>query len=246
MKGTGMSQLATFVSLHRAGLPLNRDVVLVASADEEAGGYYGAGWLVGNHPEIFEGAGLLINEGGGGEQREKELLFQVEVTQKVPVWLRLTAIDTPGHGSMPNATSSVTRIVDALHILRENPFPPRMVPVIDTMFQSLSISASSEWEEAFNNMPEAVKNPEFLRRLQEYSPYLHALTRDTCSMTRFEGSNKINVVPPEAWAELDCRILPDRPSEVFVAEFRELIAGTGVDVEVIMAFKSAISPTDTV
>ncbi|MEO1203927.1 MAG: M20/M25/M40 family metallo-hydrolase, partial [Pseudomonadota bacterium] len=153
MKGTGMSQLATFVSLHRAGLPLNRDVILVATADEEAGGYYGAGWLVENRPEIFEGAGLLINEGGGGEQREKELLFQVEVTQKVPVWLRLTAVDTPGHGSMPNATSSVTRIVDALHILRTNPFPPRMVPVIDTMFQSLSVSASAEWEEPFNNMP---------------------------------------------------------------------------------------------
>lgn len=246
MKGTGMSQLATFVSLHRAGLPLNRDVILVATADEEAGGYYGAGWLVENRREIFEGAGLLINEGGGGEQREKELLFQVEVTQKVPVWLRLTAVDTPGHGSMPNATSSVTRIVDALHILRTNPFAPRMVPVIDAMFQSLSVSASAEWEEPFNNMPEAVKDPDFLKRLQEYSPYLHALTRDTCSMTRFEGSNKINVVPPEAWAELDCRILPDRPSEVFVKELEEMIAGTGVEVEVIMAFTAAVSSTDTV
>ena len=246
MKGTGMSQLATFISLHRAGVPLNRDVLLVATADEEAGGYFGAGWLVENRPEIFEGAGLLINEGGSGEQREKELLFQVEVTQKVPVWLRLTAVDTPGHGSMPNPTSSVTRIVDALHSLRENPFPPRMVPAIDGMFQSLSLSASAEWEEPFSNMSEFIKDEEFLARLQAYSPYLHALTRDTCSMTRFEGSNKINVVPPEAWAELDCRILPDRPSEVFVSELRELVRDTGVEVEVLMAFTAAISPTDTV
>jgi len=246
MKSTGISQLATFLSLHRAGIPLNRDVVFVATADEEAGGYFGAGWLVENRPEIFDGAGLLINEGGSGQQREKELLFQVEVTQKVPVWLRLTAIDTPGHGSMPNATSSVTRIVDALHILRENPFEPRMVPAIDQMFQSLSLSASSEWEEAFSNMQRAIQDPVFLERLQDYSPYLHALTRDTCSMTRFEASNKINVVPPEAWAELDCRILPDRPSEVFVGELRELIAGTGVEVEVLMAFTAAVSPTDTV
>ena len=155
MKGTGISQLATFISLHRAGIPLNRDVLLVATADEEAGGYYGAGWLVEHHPEIFEGAGLLINEGGSGEQREKELLFQVEVTQKVPVWLRLTAVDTPGHGSMPNATSSMTRIVDALHLLRANPFPPRMVPAIDQMFQSLAVSAADEWEAPFSNMSEA-------------------------------------------------------------------------------------------
>ena len=246
MKGTGMSQLATFVSLHRAGIPLNRDVVLVATADEEAGGFYGAGWLVENHPEIFEGAGLLINEGGNGEQSDKELLFNVEVTQKVPVWLRLTAVDTPGHGSMPNPTSSVTRIVDALHVIRENPFEPRIVPAVDQMFQSLSLSASPEWEESFSNMANAVQDPAFLQRLQAYSPYLHALTRDTCSMTRFEGSNKINVVPPEAWAELDCRILPDRPSEIFVDELREMIADTGVEIEVLMAFTPAVSPTDTV
>ena len=87
MKGTGMSQLATFVSLKRAGATLNRDVVLIATADEEAGGLFGAGWLVEHHPEIFEGAGLLINEGGNGEQSAKELIFNVEVTQKVPVWL---------------------------------------------------------------------------------------------------------------------------------------------------------------
>ena len=245
MKGTGISQLATFVSLHRAGVPLNRDVILVATADEEAGGFYGAGWLVEHHPEIFEGAGLLINEGGNGEQSAKELIFHVEVTQKVPVWLRLTAVDTPGHGSMPNATSSVTRIVDALSILRANPFPPRIVPAVDAMFQSLSESASAEWEEAYNNMENAVKETGFLEKLQKHSPFLHALTRDTCSITRFEASNKINVVPPEAWAEIDCRILPDRPSEIFVNELREMIRDTGVEIEVIMAFTPAVSTTNT-
>jgi acetylornithine deacetylase/succinyl-diaminopimelate desuccinylase-like protein len=245
MKGTGISQLATFVSLQRAGVPLNRDVVLVASADEEAGGFYGAGWLVEHHPEIFAGAGLLINEGGNGEQSAKELIFNVEVTQKVPVWLRLTAVDTPGHGSMPNATSSVTRIVDALSILRANPFPPRIVPAVDAMFQSLSLSAAPEWEETYSNMANAVKEPGFLQKLQQHSPYLHALTRDTCSMTRFEASNKINVVPPEAWAEIDCRILPDRPSEVFVDELRAMIEDTGVEIEVIMAFTPAVSATNT-
>ena len=246
MKGTGISQLATFISLKRAGVPLNRDVVLVATADEEAGGFYGAGWLVENHPEIFEGAGLLINEGGNGEQSDKELLFNVEVTQKVPVWLRFKAVDTPGHGSMPNATSAVTRIVDALGIIRANPFEPRIVAAVDAMFQSLAMSASPEWEDAYNNMSAAVAEPGFLAKLQQHSPFLHALTRDTCSITRFGGSNKINVVPPEAWAELDCRILPDRPSEIFVDEMREMIRETGVEIEVLMAFTPAVSPTDTV
>jgi len=245
MKGTGISQLATFVSLHRAGIALNRDVILIATADEEAGGLFGAGWLIENHPEIFEGAGLLINEGGGGEDTDKGRVFSVEVTQKVPVWLRLTAVDEPGHGSMPNATSSVTRIVDALSIIKANPSPPRIVPAVDAMFQSLAQSAAPEWADAYANMPAAVKEPGFMSKLQEHSAFLHALTRDACSITRFEASNKINVVPPEAWAEIDCRILPDKPSDVFVDEMRELINATGVEISVIMAFTPAVSSTNT-
>jgi acetylornithine deacetylase/succinyl-diaminopimelate desuccinylase-like protein len=246
MKGTGISQLATFVALHRAGLPLNRDVVLVASADEEAGGLYGAGWLVQNHREIFEGAGLLINEGGSGElSPHGETIFSVEVTQKVPVWLRLTAVDTPGHGSTPRPTSSVTRIVAALNHLHTNPFAPRIIPAVDAMFQGISLSASSEWAEAYADIASAVQQPGFLDKLQAHSPFLHALTRDACSLTRMEGSNKINVVPPEAWAEIDCRILPDRPAEVFVDEVRAALAPMGVTVDVIMAFTPAVSNTNT-
>jgi acetylornithine deacetylase/succinyl-diaminopimelate desuccinylase-like protein len=113
------------------------------------------------------------------------------------------------------------------------------------MFQSLSLSAAPEWEEAYSNMANAVKEPGFLEKLQKYSPLLHALTRDTCSITRFEASNKINVVPPEAWAEIDCRILPDRPSEIFVNELREMIRDAGVEIEVIMAFTPAVSATNT-
>ncbi|MDP1930183.1 MAG: M20/M25/M40 family metallo-hydrolase [Gammaproteobacteria bacterium] len=243
MKGTGISHLAAFLSLHRTGLPLNRDVVFLASADEEAGGEFGVGWLIENRPEIFAGVGLLLNEGGSGGRTGDDVVFGVEVTQKVPVWLRLTAIDVPGHGSSPRTTSSVTRIVDALAILRANPFLPRIVAPVDAYFKGLSVGRNDDWGAAFANMSLAVQDADFMRRLQEDNPGRHALTRDTCSMTRMEASNKINVVPPEAWAELDCRILPDRSSEEFVAGLKNLIADTGVEVEVIMAFTPAISDT---
>ncbi len=245
MKGTGISQLATFISLHRAGVPLNRDVLFVATADEEAGGFFGAGWLVEHHPEIFDGVGLLINEGNYGTDMANERVFGVEVTQKVPVWLRLTAVDKPGHGSTPNPTSSVTRIVEALNILRENSFPPRILPPVDAMFQGMAPGTSGEWAEAYADIATAVKKPGFLQELQAHSPYLHALTRDACSLTRMQGSSKINVVPPEAWAEIDCRILPDRPSDVFVSELREMLKHTGVDISVIMAFTPAVSSTES-
>ena len=245
MKGTGISQLAVFLSLHRSGLALNRDVVFLATADEEAGGAYGAGWMVDNHPEVFEGAGLLINEGGSGYQANGKIIFGVEVTQKVPVWLRLTAVDTPGHGSSPRPTSSVTRIVEALNLVKENPFKARIIPEVERIFKSDSKSMDGELADKFFNIKESIKQEGFLEELQEYSASRHALTRDTCSMTRMGGSSKINVIPPEAWAEIDCRILPDRPAEEFIETFNELVKDTGVKVEVIMAFTSAISPTDS-
>ena len=245
MKGTGISQLATFISLHRAGLELNRDVVFVATADEEAGGAYGVGWLVENRPEIFAGAGLLINEGGAGSRLGDQVVFGVEVTQKVPVWLHLTAVDTPGHGSSPRTTSAVTRIVEALNIIRENPFPPRIIPPVEAYFAGLSLAMDDEWADAYANIASAIREPGFMQEFQEYSSGHHALTRDTCTMTRMGASSKINVVPPEAWAELDCRILPDRPAEEFIEKVRNMIAATGVEIEVIMAFTPAISATDS-
>jgi len=245
MKGTGISQLVTFLNLHRSNAPLNRDVIFLATADEEAGGYYGVGWLTKNHPEIFKGAGLLINEGGSGESNDKETIFSVEVTQKVPVWLRLTTIDTPGHGSMPNASSSVTKMIGALNTLKNHSFEARIIPPVDAVFSSMSLSADAEWAESYASMSLAIKEPGFLEKLQKYSPSQHALTRDTCSITRIGASNKINVVPPESWAEIDCRILPDRTSDEFILDFKSALSEHDVRVEVIMAFTSAVSSSNS-
>ncbi|MDO8908986.1 MAG: M20/M25/M40 family metallo-hydrolase [Pseudohongiella sp.] len=246
MKGLGIAQLVAFLQLHQSGQALNRDVVFLATADEEAGGEFGVGWLIDNRPAIFEGAGILLNEGGGGSRSSAgDVTFGVEVTQKVPVWLRLEAVDVPGHGSSPRTTSSVTRIVSALNTLLENPFPPRIIPPVDEYFANMAETMNDEWAASYANMGRAIQDPAFMQRLHEQRAGHHALTRDTCSMTRFEGSNKINVIPPEAWAELDCRILPDKPSEQFVAELEALIAGSGVTVEVIMAFTPAISTTNS-
>ncbi len=78
MKGLGITQLASFLSLHRSGRPLNRDVIFLATADEEAGGYFGVGWLIENRPEIFDGVGFLLNEGGGGSRDGEEIVFSTD------------------------------------------------------------------------------------------------------------------------------------------------------------------------
>ena len=245
MKGTGISHLANFINLHRQGKKLNRDVIFIGAADEESGGNFGIGWLVKNHPEIFEGAGLLLNEGGSGYKSNDSIVFSVEITQKVPVWLRLTAIDTPGHGSSPRSTSSVSRIVKALNNIWENPFPPRIIPEVEKVFIERSGGLDEPYSSEYRNIKESIKDPIFMQRLQSFSASAHALTRDTCSLTRMMGSSKINVVPPEAWAEVDCRMLPDRTTEEFISDFKALIKDTGVEVELIMSAVPAISQTDS-
>jgi len=245
MKGAGISHLVSFIRLHRSGLALNRDVVFVATADEEAGGIYGAGWLIENRPEVFKDVGFVINEGGSGQIIDGEKVFAIEVTQKVPVWLRFTAVDTPGHGSSPRTTSSVSRIVHALNLVRENPFPPRIIPSVDAYFKSLSLNMDGKQAKAFANMKRFIGSKKFQAELQESSPSYHALTRDTCSLTMLEGSQKINVVPPVAAAEIDCRMLPDRTSAEFIQDIKELVEPAGVSVDIILAFSPAVSSVDS-
>ena len=121
-KSLGIAQLSSFLALSDSGEKLNRDVILMATADEEAGGHYGAGWLLKNRPQIFEGVVYLINEGGSAVLLNDITVFNIEVTQKVPLWLLLTATGTPGHGSAPRMTSSVKKILRAGARISDTPF----------------------------------------------------------------------------------------------------------------------------
>lgn len=243
-KTGGILQLMSFLALHRSGVTLDRDVIYMATADEEAGGSFGAGWLVENRPEIFEGVGFLINEGGGGEVVEGEVQFGIEVTQKVPYWLHLTSRGEPGHGSSPHPSSSVTEMIEALARLRVHEFEPHVVDAVQTMFAGMAPRAPAEWRERFSDIRRTARDPDALKELQIFQPSLHSLTRNTCSITRLEGSGKINVVPPETTAEVDCRLVPDQDPQEFLDQMA-VILGPEIEVEVIIGFSPAVSTTDT-
>jgi len=243
-KTSGILHLAAFLALHRTGTPLNRDVIFMGTADEEAGGFYGAGWLVENRPEIFDGVGFLLNEGGGGSDVDGRVNFGLEVTQKVPYWLRLTARGEPGHGSRPLVSYASVEMIEALERLRLHDFEPRIIPAVHEHLSGIADRHPEPWRTRFKDMAAYVSRADLMRDLQRYDPGLHALTRNTCSITRFEGSNKINVVSPEVSAEVDCRLLPDQDPQVWLAEVREVL-GPEIEVEVLMGFSPAVSSTDT-
>ena len=243
-KSSGILHLAAFLALHRSGTPLNRDILFMATADEEAGGFFGAGWLVENRPELFDDVGYLLNEGGGGEVVDGKVQFGVEVTQKVPYWLALKTIGEPGHGSRPRTSSAMTEMVEALDRLRQHGFQARVIPAVDAMFKGVAQGHPEPWRTRLADMATYLSEPGVLGELQEYDPGLHGLTRNTCSITRMHGSDKINVVPPEVTAEIDCRLLPDQDPQAFLAEMGSVL-GDEVEVEVIMGFTPAVSTTDT-
>jgi len=244
-KMLGIVELEAFLALSRAKTALTRDVIFMATADEEAGGTYGAGWVVKTHPEAFKGARLLINEGGGGSAADSRQQFGIEVTQKVPLWLKLTATGTPSHGSTPHVASAVNRLIRALDRLQTYQFAPRIVPAVDAYFKALARNAAPEWKSAFEDMATTIKDPDRLLALQLENPSFAALTRNTCSITMLEGSNKINVIPPEAHAQLDCRLLPDQNPDGLVEELAAVMNDPGIRVEKLMGFTPAVSSTDT-
>jgi len=248
-KASGIAHLLTFLELHKSGQTLNRDLVFMATADEEAGGFFGAGWLTENRPELFEGIGLVINEGGvgiiDGEGDDKQFRFNVEVTQKVPLWLKLVSVDLPGHGSMPRTTSSLTRLVRALSNILDHPFEPQIVPSVDAYFKAVADKQEGTYKTVFADIETAAKDEGFMRRFQEQNPGMHALTRNTCSLTMLEGSNKINVVPPQAVAQLDCRLVPSQDPDEFTRQLSGIIDDEAIQIERIMGFSPAVSSTDT-
>jgi acetylornithine deacetylase/succinyl-diaminopimelate desuccinylase-like protein len=243
-KSSGILHLAAFIALHRSKVALKRDVIFMATADEEAGGDLGVGWLVKNRPELFRGVGAVINEGGGGQLAGGQPQFGIEVTQKVPYWFHLTARDEPGHGSRPRETSSVTKLVGALERLRQHEFEVRIIPAVDAYFKGMAPTAPAKWRPRYANMATALRTPGVIAELQRDNPGLHSLIRNTCSMTRLGGSDKINVIPAEAWAEIDCRLLPDQDPKLFVNELQGVL-GKDIQVETLMGFTPASSSPDT-
>ena len=245
MKGLGITQLQAFLALKASGKKLNRDVIYLATADEEAGGYFGAGWMVEHKPELFKNVGFLINEGGSGQQVGDKAVFKIQSTEKVPLWLRLTATDKPGHGSSPRATSAVNRILRAGNRIADTQFQRRLVPPVRDMLVESADLYQGKLAEQMKNVSESINDESFVSGLRLEEPGTAALLSNTCSITRLEGSSKINVVPPTASMELDCRLLPDQDPQMFILDLITIVNDPNIEIAKILGFSPAVSSTDT-
>jgi acetylornithine deacetylase/succinyl-diaminopimelate desuccinylase-like protein len=200
MKGLGIVQLLVLATLKREGVPLARDVVYFAQADEEAGSEFGMRWIVRNHPETLD-AEFVINEGGGGLTEMfgvTQPVFTVAVGEKSPVWLQLTTEGQPGHGSLPHEDNSLERLVRALAQIQEWDSDWVVTPPVATYFQGLKqgrILKSDVDEQA-------------IRSLARRDQRVKALLASTISATTASAGIKHNVIPARSEATLDCRLRP--------------------------------------
>jgi acetylornithine deacetylase/succinyl-diaminopimelate desuccinylase-like protein len=222
MKDMDAMTLAVVRQRLREGRRPPRDVVLAFVADEEAGGTWGARWLVDNHPELFEGVTEGIGEVGGfsvmiGDRR----LYLIQAAEKGIAWLRLTARGTAGHGSMLQADNAITTLAEAVARVGRHEWPVRLTPAAQAFFEEAAAALGIELE--------GNGYRELATKLGPISRMVGATLCHTANPTLLNAGYKVNVVPQTATAQLDCRFLPGYEDEFF-GELEKLL-GPEVQVE---------------
>lgn len=253
MKSMTAMEVMVMKLLKRNGVKLKGDVILAATADEEKGGEYGAGWLVQNHPEKVR-AGYVINEGGGqAVPVDGKNVFTIQTAEKGILWFKVKAKGRPGHGSVPgaadNAILRMNRVVDRLGNHRAG------IVLTPTVKEFLTVMAE-ENKEAGKMLRLMLQNPagadEVLDKLAQrdkaMAEELRAMLRMTIAPTIIHGGVKENIIPSECEAVFDCRILPGQTTVEALNRIKELLADIGLDkleFEVIQANEPSESPTNT-
>ncbi|MBS7608122.1 MAG: M20/M25/M40 family metallo-hydrolase [Candidatus Bathyarchaeia archaeon] len=253
MKSMTAMEVMVMKLLKRNGVKLKGDVILAATADEEKGGEYGAGWLVRNHPEKVK-ADYVINEGGGQAiPVNGKNVFTIQTAEKGILWFKVKAKGRPGHGSVPgaadNAILRMNKVVDRLGNYRAE------IMLTPTVKQFLTVMAE-ENKEAREALKLLLQNPakadEILDKLAQkdkaMAEELRAMLRMTIAPTIIHGGVKENIIPSECEAVFDCRILPGQTTDEALNRIKELLKNVALEkleFEIIQANEPSESPMNT-
>jgi acetylornithine deacetylase/succinyl-diaminopimelate desuccinylase-like protein len=246
MKDEGLAQLVVMVMLKREKVELDRDVIFLAVADEEAGGT-GTDWFIANQRDLLGNAEFLINEGGENLLENGKVKYVgVDVGEKTTFWLHVVAHGRPGHASRPIPDSAPNRLVRALNRILAYHTPLTVLPVVEEFLREMAPYEPPEEAARYRNIRKAVEDRKFQQDVEK-DESLNFLLRDTISLTMMGGSEQTNVIPPEAWANLDVRILPGGDPKALLEQIRRVVDDPNVTVEPLNAeFRQAnYSPTNT-
>jgi acetylornithine deacetylase/succinyl-diaminopimelate desuccinylase-like protein len=246
MKDEGLAQLVAMVMLKREHVPLDRDVIFLAVADEEMNGS-GSDWFIEHQRDLLGNAEFLINEGGENLlENDRVKYVGVDVGEKTVYWLHVVAHGRAGHASRPDPDSAPNRLVRALDRIIAYQTPLRVLPVVQEFLLGMAPYEPPERAREYRNIHKAIEDKKFQEEL-EHDESLNYLLRDTISLTMMGGSEQTNVIPAEAWANLDVRILPGGDRQALLQAIREVVDDPNVTVEPLSSeFRVAnYSPTDS-
>jgi acetylornithine deacetylase/succinyl-diaminopimelate desuccinylase-like protein len=232
MKGHGIIQLMTLVALKRAGVRLTRDLVYVGNADEEIGGL-GSRTFLQRHPDLVSRIEYVLTEGADTRvERGKVRWFGVDVGEKRTWWKRLVVRGTTSHGSVPLGDNPVDHLIRALNRIVAYRTPVRLTPAVDRFFKAQARDQTGPGKAWLSNAAAALKTKEGRAWILS-QPERNALLRATITPTVLHGSEKTNIIPQEASAELDIRLLPDEDTVAFRRTLERLIADPKIRIEAI-------------
>ena len=207
MKDMDAIMLAVMRQRLREGRKPARDVVLAFTADEEAGGTWGAAFLT-RHPDLFEGVTEAIGEVGGfsvsvGGRR----MYTIQTAEKGLAWMRLSAAGTAGHGSMIHPDNAVTALTEAVARIGRHEWPVRLPDSARAFLEAASDALGVEFD------PEDPGT--VIGQLGSMGRLIGATVQNTANPTRLNAGYKVNVIPQSATAEIDGRFLPGHEEEFF-------------------------------
>ncbi len=234
MKKLVATWLTIMLRLQAEGVALKRDIVLAATADEETGGRVGLGWLVENRPELVD-AELALNEGGGNAiSLGGQTYFMLQAGEKTSAPVRLLARGVAGHASIPSPQNPVVHLAEAITKVGQTRLPVHETRTVHTFLDRLiadlgpKIGLPSGTKLPFGHVPtfveQAVSEP-FAKAA------LMAMIANTATPTMVHAGQKINVIPSQAAAELDGRLLPGQTGEDLLRELQAILPA-GIEVSV--------------
>lgn len=244
-KSMGIIEMMVLIILKRENIKLKRDIIFLASSDEETGGRWGVQWAVENIPflkesefALNEGGYIILNEEGKPDR------YEVSCGQKVILQLKLKAHGTSGHASMPHNDNPNVKLINALNGLIKWETPFHIIPMVKEFFFKMAPKQPLYERNLFENIEKGLIDPSFSVWFTS-NPIYNAMVRNTISLTILQGGSKVNVIPSEAYATIDCRLIPETSKEEFLKEVRKRV-GDEIEVEVIGESKSIPpSPMDT-
>jgi acetylornithine deacetylase/succinyl-diaminopimelate desuccinylase-like protein len=237
-KGMLAVNLMTVLLLQRrlrdGGARLTRDVVFVATPDEEAGSEWGLQWLLAHHPEELH-AEFALNEGGRVRVVDGRPLYAaIQVAEKVPHLVTITARGPTGHAAVPLAGNAITRLGRALAAIGAHQEPLVIGETTRRFFGGLAAvwphgsQAGAMAEVASDDPAHAERAAALLAQL----PAFGAVLRAGISPVLVNGGVRENVIPDHASATLAVRTLPGQALHEVVARMRAAVDDAKVDVAV--------------